>query len=160
MTCVVAIIESTSICFLYVSFSLSLVGSIIVFWHVWLLCHVWKSFWWSWRLVFVYTSCPSHVSTYCTYTQSCKHFHASVIMVVHRSIPSVALVTFSSKQSHKGSCFPLLSQWSVFSCFQSMLSVHNVESSQFHLPLTLGHFPENLSTKQPHFTKPWLSCIS
>jgi len=42
-------------------------------------------------------SCPSYVKIGCTHIKGCKHCHASVVAIVQRSIPSVALVAFGSK---------------------------------------------------------------
>ena len=50
-------------------------------------------FWWFQRLVFLYTSCPSHVNTCCTHTKSLKHCRTSVVTVIQRSISSVTHVT-------------------------------------------------------------------
>jgi len=111
--------------------------------------------------LYVY-NCPNHVNTNRTHTQSCKHCRTSFNTNVQWSIPSVSLLAFNTKWSHRGSCFTMLSQWPVLSCFQSMLNVWSQfrSSHKFTCLSHLGIFLKIYLNEQHPFTRPQLSCTA
>lgn len=157
MTCMVVLIESHSMRFLQVFFSLSLVQSTVTFWHVWLLCHVCEPF-----LVVLKVD-------FCVYELSYpfKHFLDSYTMSWERPhkcrhgcpkvYPKCRTHHFLLWDNHSEGN-DLLFVPLVFGCHVVNVCDHSLSSSTVHIFRHSWPFLEIFSFRKLKFTGPRLSC--
>lgn len=143
--------EINSMCFLYMSCSLLLVGTIVIFSHIDCFVTFVILFWWFWRCVFVGMNCVCSVNINRTHTQSCKHSRTRVFMVVWRSISSVALVTLRFKTVSLSTCYVFLVCVFLSSKYSSVWS--HCQYAQIHFLSTLSHFPKNMLDQTISFSQ-------
>jgi len=120
-------------------------------------CYVFlvTSFRWCWRL---HLSCARNVNIYHTHTQCCKRCRASVVIVVQRSITTIAPVACTHRSiTLSVCCLDSLRCLFVKSCWVCVRKFRHIRSHLFtHLVILLKLCRLN----QPLTVKPPLSCIA